>query len=478
MYFKVLIDGIDRTYYVVPSSLNITDSIESQVDKCSFDYETTNVSDKPIEGQEIVITMNVDDEVIYAGDTSRYSTERVFGGQIVSAPEEQIVPGEYVYNVDCVDYQRQMDKRLVIKKYENMYAGDIVKDIITNYTSGFTTNGVEKGDLVSYIPFNYKYPSQCIKELADLTGFHWYSDYHKDIKFFDEFKYNAPISLDDSQSNFSNLELEADISQIRNRVYFRGGTYLSDPFTETQTGGKEVWNMGYKPHDMAITVNGVSKTVGTENLHNAADYDFLVNYQEKHVVPGALSTTSTDEIKFTYSYNVPVLTVQDDIDSINRMKEIEGGDGIYEHIIVDKEVESKDLARQRSQADLDQFSNPLISGSFMTNEKGLRSGQLLHIQQTKRNIDDYFLIRSVSMKWLTLGKYEYSVKVASKLKGLEELLIDLFGQSRQIEVREDEVLDKLLILRDKASFTDDLTISTGAPESRIGYARIGYGEVS
>lgn len=203
-----------------------------------------------------------------------------------------------------------------------------------------------------------------------------------------------------------------------------------------------------------------------------------MNYQEKHVISGSLNTVSTDVVKFTYKYEVPVLTVVDDYDSINRMKALEGGDGIYEHIIVDKEVASKDLARQISQADLDQHSDPLLSGSFRTNERGLRSGQLIHITNTKRNIESDFLIRKVTMSWLTADKYVYDVQIASKLKGLEDLLVQLFNQSRQIEVRDDEVLDKLLVLKDTAKLTDTLTISAGAPESRIGYARIGYSEIA
>jgi hypothetical protein len=461
---KVEINGVDRTINVDPRSFSITNALTDEVDICSFTFETSDISTKPIEGQDITV---YDD------------TKKKFAGHIRSAPEAEDVAGEFVYQVSCVDYQRQLDKHLVIEKYENMYAGDIAKAIITKYCSGFTTVNVKTGQIIKSIAFNYKYPGECLKELSELTSHNWYVDYDKDVHFFDQLTNKAPFSLDDKQSNFEDLEIEADISQLRNRVYFRGGTYLSDTFPETQEGGKDVWLLGYKPHDLAIEVNGdPNVTVGIENIDDPSLKDFLVNFQEKHVLPGAKATTSADAIKFKYKYDVPVLTVQDDIESINRMKALEGGDGIYEHIIVDKEVESKDLARQISQADLDKNSNPLISGSFSTNVKGLRSGQLIHITQTHRNIDDDFLIHRVTMKWLTLDTYLFRVEIASKLKGIEDLLIQLFGQSRQIEIRDDEVLDKLLVLRDTVKLKDTLTISTGAPESRIGYAKIGYSEIA
>jgi hypothetical protein len=462
MPLNVTINGVDRSLFVDARSFSISDALTSEVDTCNFTYECTDIADKPVEGQEIIVTDGA---------------EKAFGGYIVSAPESEGT-GDYIYLVSCVDYQRLLDKHLVVEKYTNMYAGDIIKAIVTKYTAGFTTANVKTGPLIKSISFNYKYPGECLRELSELTQYEWYVDYNKDVHFFDRESNKAPFSLDDTQSNFSDLEINADISQLRNRVYVRGGTYLSELFTETQAGGKEVWNLGYKPHDMVITVNDVAATVGTENLHNPADYDFLVNFQEKHIIPGRKATATTDVLKLTYKFDVPVLTVQDDTESINRMKALEGGDGIYEHIIVDPTITSKDLARQRADADLKQYANPLVSGSFKTNVAGLRSGQLIYIKQTKRGIDANFLIRKVTRRYLTADKYLFEVEIASKLKGIEDLLQQLFVIGRKFEVRDDEVLDKLLTLKDTVKLTDTLTISSGSPESRVGYAMIGYAEVA
>lgn len=445
MPLTITINGIDRTANIDPKSFTKTDVLNDEVDTCSFLFETSDISIKPVEGQEVIVTDGVNKE---------------FAGHVRSAPETEIVSGDYIYQVECIDYQRMLDKYLVVEKYENMYAGDIVKDILTKYTSGFTSINVMQGSLIKSISFNYKYPGDCLRELSQLTGYSWYIDYYKDVHFFDQFTYSAPFSLDDNEDNYSDLEIIADNSQLRNRVYFRGGSYLSDPFTETHEGGKDVWNLGYRPSELTVTVNDVAKTVGIENIDDPTTKDFLMNYQEKHIIPGALITVSTDTVKFTYKYEVPVLTVMDDPESIQNMKDIEGGDGIYEHIIVDKEVKSKDLARQMSQADLDQHSNPILSGSFRTNEKGLRSGQLIHITNSKRNIDSDFLIRKVTMRWLTEDKYVYDVEIASKLKGIEDLLVHLFNKNRQIEVRDDEILDKLLVLKDtveKQQLVDTMT---------------------
>jgi hypothetical protein len=466
MPLNVTINGVDRSLFVDARSFSISDALTSEVDTCNFTYECTDIADKPKEGQEIIVTDGA---------------EKAFGGYIVSAPESEGT-GDYIYLVSCVDYQRLLDKHLVVEKYENMYAGDIVKNIITKYTSGFTTVNVKQGPMIKGIPFNYKYPGECLRELCSLIGYEWYVDYNKDVHFFDQESNKAPFSLDDTQFNFDELEITADISQLRNRVYVRGGTYLSEPYTQkiVPDGQQREFLLGYKPHDITVNLNGVAKIVGIENIDDPATKDFMLVYQEKLLKNGTNTMTlaNTDLLEPTYRFDTPVLVSVDDADSINRMKGLEGGDGIYEHIIVDPEITSKELARQRAQADLAQYANPVISGSFKTNDKGLRSGQLIHIQQTKRGIDGYFLIRKVTRRYLTVDTYEFSVEIASKLKGIEDLLVQMFAQSRKFEVRDDEVLDKLLNLKDSVKVTDTLTISSGAPESKIGYLRIGYGEIT
>lgn len=213
MPLTITINGIDRTANIDPSTFQKTDALTDEEDRCSFQYECSDVAEKPIEGQEIIITEGAN---------------KVFAGHIVSAPEVENVPGEFIYQVECGDYQRLLDKHLVVEKYENMFAGDIVKDILTKYTSGFTSVNVKQGEIIKSISFNYKYPGECFKELSELTGYNWYIDYDKDVHFFDQFTNSAPFALDDTESNYSDLEITADISQLRNRVYFRGGTYLSD----------------------------------------------------------------------------------------------------------------------------------------------------------------------------------------------------------------------------------------------------------
>ena len=110
-------------------------------------------------------------------------------------------------------------------------------------------------------------------------------DYDKDIHFFDPTELNepAPIVLD-SSANFRKFKHDLDMQDLRNRVYVRGGTYLSDtqpPIEWKADGVARQWTLPWGPHDLAFTVGSTSVTVGIDNVHDEDDYDYMLNFMEK-----------------------------------------------------------------------------------------------------------------------------------------------------------------------------------------------------
>lgn len=53
-------------------------------------------------------------------------------------------------------------------------------------------------------------------------------------------------------------------------------------------------------------------------------------------------------------------------------------------------------ARRRVDAELEAYSNPIISVKFKTSKSGLHAGQVIHITNTPRAIDSDFLIQKVT----------------------------------------------------------------------------------
>lgn len=138
----------------------------------------------------------------------------------------------------------------------------------------------------------FKKPTSLLEELAKLQQLYWYIDYEKGLHFFEQERYTCPLEILDSGEVYDNLSVTADTSQLKNRQVVRGGEAIDGSLytqTEVTDGKMESWRLDYKPKDLAISIStngGVSwipKTVGVKNLHAAADYEYLFDFNEKVV---------------------------------------------------------------------------------------------------------------------------------------------------------------------------------------------------
>ncbi|MBA7579213.1 hypothetical protein ES708_21082 [subsurface metagenome] len=328
--------------------------------------------------------------------------------------------------------------------------------------------------------------SAAITKIAETCGYQWYVDYDKDIYFFLKTDYPAPFQLDDDQEHYRDLTINYDVSQLRNRIYVKSSKYETLDFTELFVGdGSTVtWTCKYQasplPHP-SVKLNGVSKGIGWDGVDNPANYHFMLNATTKILSLGGLQGTPADgdEIVITYGADIPIIIRWDDQDSIDAVKAIEGGDGIFEHCITDNNIDTKEWAIDAAKADLLQNANPVIQGSFITNRSDIKSGQIITVNSTKRNINQSFLVQRVELvrvdtvseevggaeiplkpavsATITLKPaaeaviplkpaveigiviyYVYQVTIATKLKGLEDLLLQLLYQSSESLKRDTE----------------------------------------
>jgi len=474
MGITVKIAGVDRTQYVDARSLSIIDELTSRVNSASFIFICNDIALAPIAGEAVLIE---EDAV------------KLFSGRILTKEEDFLPPNLLKYQIECIDNTRDLDKKLVIESYLDTLAGNIIKDIISKYTSGFTTTNVADGPTITRIAFDYIQVSEAITKLAEACGYEWYIDYDKDIHFFFKTDFPAPFQLDDNQEHYKELIINTDTSQLRNRVYVKSSKYEILDFTELFVGdGSTVtWTCKYQanplPHPSA-TLNGVVKTVGWDGVDNPDDYDFMINATTKVLSLGTYTSTPADgdEIVITYGADVPIIIRWDDQDSIDAVIAIEGGDGIFEHCITDNNIDTKEWAIDVAKADLLQNANPVIEGNFITNRSDIRSGQIITVSSTKRNISQSFLVQKVELVRVdTVSEevpgaevpfkpaveaeigfkpaaeaeipfkptteiaiviyYVYQVTIATKLKGLEDLLLQLLYWSSESLKRDTEAPD-------------------------------------
>jgi len=426
---KVWINEIDRTQYVSQTGFQIENILTHLVDKCKFQIRKVDGSDildySPTIGQDIQIT---------------FQYEKIFGGVITRINKYLDTSGILVFDCECEDYTKFLDRKLVAKTYENQSVNDIISDINDTYLTGFTINNVDCSTVIDFIAFNYITVSKSLAKLADLVHYDWYVDYDKDIHFFSKTDNSAPFDLLDTDGsyNINTLKIKQDNSQVRNSIYVRGGEYLASTFTtEIESDGvRDIYDIAYRYEDLTCTLSGQSLSVGADYIDSADDYDVLWNYQEKLLkwkeADKLLKWKEADKPSVSATIRVggrpylPVRLKTKNTVSINDMAALEGGDGEYEFIIIDDSIKTKQGALERANAELDNYKNTLVEGQFQTYQNGLRSGQKIRINSSLYDINEDYLINQVTMRMFTPTKLVYDVKIVStKTYGLIEYLQDL-----------------------------------------------------
>lgn len=352
------IAGIERWPDLEKNSMKIEQALTYAVDTCSVAVK----GDMPAEGEEVII----EDDAL----------GRLFAGIIVKVELARTFPSKTikVWRVDCDDYTALLDRRLVVEAYENRSASDIFLDIAAKYCPGFTTNGVQPGAPMveaTGAEFDYKPVSECFRWLCDYVGWHWQPDYYKDLQFFsaENLASPAPITLTPG-GPFRFGKHTIDIQGLRNRVYVRGGTMLTDPqvLQWKADGVARTWTLPWGPHEMALKVGEITKTIGVENLHEESDFDYMMSFSEKYIRCSAKTATPIEGItmSLTAKQDIPVITMYEDYASQAAIAAVQGGDGIYEHVIDDDTLMTVQAAEAAGLADLREHANPTVSGSFET----------------------------------------------------------------------------------------------------------------
>ena len=210
MYASVLINGTERRKYCDVRGIRISE-LNRQVNTATL----TVFGFVPLAGQEIKIGLGESTNLLFAG---RIET--------VTAVYRSRYFERVDYELSCVDYSKTLNYKLVTQAFQAQSASRIAKSLVTDYTSGITTAHVQGGlATVDGIAFRMRPVSECLQILADRIGAKWYVDYFGDLHFYtSESTSSSPETISASSAyEWRNLRVETDHSQIRNRVYSKGG---------------------------------------------------------------------------------------------------------------------------------------------------------------------------------------------------------------------------------------------------------------
>lgn len=413
---KVEINAVDLSDIVIWNSLRVEQNLTSEVDTAQFAINKYG-------GR--TFTPAIDDAVIIYDGASK-----IFGGRIAAIDETNINGADGLrYNIRCVDYSFDLNNLLVAKSYDNNTVKEIIDDIIANFAPTYTSLNVSSDYEIEKIVFNQVSVASCLKKLAALVKYEWYVDEDKDVHFFAKFTTSAPFNLTDTSENYitDSLKRKIDGSQIVNSVKVRGGEYDGVSFTDNITvsgSDSKSFKLPYKFSNLTIKLNSVSQVVGIDFIDEFADHDVLYNYNER-TIRWENNLSAGDVIEFTGNPKIRVLVTADNADSIAEF-------GLREKIITDSSIEDNATARLRARAEVDTYRLETNEVTFETREAGLRAGQVMNINSTRRDINTDFIIERLVFKTRTRDDFMYEASlVTTKKYRLTEILRKLMQPSAE-----------------------------------------------
>lgn len=396
MALQILVGGQDYTSLIEPQNFKVTNTIATSNDTAELTVKITQqAKPRPKGGQEIQIIN---------GSTKE------FGGVILQPTENIKTPDTMLYDVQCQDYHFWLNKKCVTNTYTGWTAGNIVKDIISRFTGGFTTNNVQGLDSSFTIPilkFDYVTVSSALDQLAKAVGFSWWVDYNKDVHFGPMETIPSPLPGNillpdnyDPSANLSvcsDLKITEDVSQLRNQIYLKGYKVPADyTYTDVRVadGQTATFNLTYEPKhnlsDITVTVGGVAQAkkidvsggLPNSSMQDNTAYIYYQNQTCRFNVPPASGTI----VAITYYPMFELVSMFNDPSSFTIMKQRDLQDGVYEYPIRDRQLTATDnsLAATRGQMELYKYGYPRYTGQFRSFLQGWQAGQYYYMTSNAR----------------------------------------------------------------------------------------------
>lgn len=160
-------------------------------------------------------------EVLFTYGTS--PTE--FRGRILSTNKiYELKPANVAWDCQCISEEWLLNRRKVTKRYLSQSATTIIHDIITTYTSGFSSSGVASGlPSLDEITFTNEDVTDCLDRICARIGEDWQLDYSKVLHVPAGDGLSANTITDTVDHGMSGIAVHTDLSQVKTRQSGEGG---------------------------------------------------------------------------------------------------------------------------------------------------------------------------------------------------------------------------------------------------------------
>lgn len=442
----VTINAVNRTSDIAQRSLRYNKTLSKSPGTLTFAIDGKKTM--PTVGQSVLV--QVDAVNFFKG--------------VITARAEEIMGGNHArYKFTCQDGFFTMDRKLVVKAYNNTTLNAVATDIVNNFTTGFTLDIPASTPTIKTVRFNYEQPTQCLTKLVQAVGWDWYVDANDVIHVLPPEDMAAPYVIDESLSNHDHKSLTFDrnIIDLRNIVFVRGGEY-DDPIAEADAVDKYEANgidntfpLAYRYSQTEVTVNGVAKTVGVDFLDDPLLFDCLYNYQEKLVRFPSGTLASGAIVRVFGNSKVPLIVQAEDSDSVLLY-------GEREAVEINKSIESIAEAELLATSLLDKWREGSKEGQFETTKTGWVVGQTVSIIIPTLSINESYKVNRVSASMHDHDNFKYTIEfIKSGQTELTDLLIGLIGKERNnVVIADNEVLQRVRRVADAFGITDQVVSVT------------------
>ncbi len=395
----------------------------------------------------------------------------LFGGKVYEPKERRIENGvpPLEITVPANDWYEITDRRLVPETYTSKTAGYIVRNIITNYLAGdgITAGTIQDGPTLDKVVFDYLSASECLDELAELTGFQWRINPDKSLDFFDRATWVAPWGITDSTA-VRNVSTGRVRDQYRNRQYIRSDV-ISDTqiYSEKGDGQKTAFSVAYPVAEVpTVTVDGIAKTIGIRGVETGKDWYWSKNDKTISQDVGGAPLTSAQTITISYKGFYRLVTVSDSPTAITERQAAEGGSGIYERIESKPSAETTTAALEAAEGLLRRFARITDSITYETYLTGLEPGMIQHITLPAHGLNDDFLISRVEItdpgRADGLLLYRVTAVTGEAEGGWVTAFRRMAEEPKSLSLRANEVLTRMVREDEPFTWSETVTVTINA----------------
>ena len=330
--------------------------------------------------------------------------------------------------LEGADYTAKTQKIVVTESYTDVGISTIVTDLFTKYVPWETGMNIGINNRLLTIRFPDVYLWDVMEQICNLSGFDWFIDDELVCNFFEVANTVNNNVIGASSYKPGTANFSSDSSKLVNKLWIKGSKALSLPFTQNITviNATTPIPLFYKPRagdtGINVVIGGVSKTLGIQNIHDPGTYDFLINVNEKLLIPD-LCVSGTGTI--TYRYEYPIKILLENEESKYQYGEFED--------ILSVDIEDSAIAMEVGQRYIDKYSKPVLIGSIDPNEGIYKCGELLKVEIESLNINEYLVIKSASYESMVGGIVNIKLTLENTQQDLTNILKDMSKRLRKIE---------------------------------------------